>query len=399
MFETLPEPNADAILALMQAFRADPRTDKLDLGVGIYKDSEGRTPVMQAIKLAEKQLLDTQETKAYVSPTGSAPFCAAMIQQVFGEDANTDRIRAAQSVGGSGALRVLADLIRQARPDAAMWVSDPTWPNHVPLLGAAGYTLHKYPYYDAATGTVDIDAMLNTLSKADEGDIVVLHGCCHNPTGADPTLDQWSRIIDLLQSRNLFPLVDLAYQGFGDGLEADAAAVRLMASRMDELVVAASCSKNLGLYRERVGAAILVAQNDAEATRALGRLGGVIRSNYSMPPDHGANSTELVLNSESLNAQWRDELESMRVRMVNLRQSFSEAMRKRSNSERFDYIARQKGMFSRLPLNTDQLEQLREQHGIYIVGDGRINVAGLPENGIEKIADAIYSVISDEENA
>ncbi|NND90028.1 MAG: aspartate/tyrosine/aromatic aminotransferase [Granulosicoccus sp.] len=395
MFEALQEPRPDAILGLMAAFRADTRTDKLDLGVGIYKDSAGETPVMRAVKSAERKLLESQQTKAYVAPIGSPAFCAAMITQVFGKEADLTRLRAAQSVGGSGALRVLADLMKQGRPEADMWVSDPTWPNHVPLLSAAGYTLHSYPYYDAASGQVDVEAMLAALGKAKRGDIVVLHGCCHNPTGADLTIQDWSRVITVLQDNDLFPLVDLAYQGFGDGLEEDAAAVRLMASKLPEMVVAASCSKNLGLYRERVGAAMLLARNESEATRALGRLGGVIRANYSMPPDHGANATEIVLSDAALNAQWREELEAMRCRMVTLRQAFSEAMRKRSNSDRFDYITRQKGMFSRLPLSTAQLDALRDDYGIYIVGDGRINVAGLPEQGMEKLADAICCVLAD----
>ena len=396
MFEALPEPKPDAILGLMTLFRADTRTDKLDLGVGVYKDSAGKTPVMRAIKDAEKKLLDTQDTKSYVAPTGSVAFCNAMIAQVFGSDADTSRIRAAQSVGGSGALRVLADLMKQGRPDADIWISDPSWPNHVPLMQAAGYTLHSYPYYDAATGGVNIEGMLESLGQAKPGDIVILHGCCHNPTGADLSMEDWNRVIQLLLDKDLFPLVDLAYQGFGDGLEEDAAAVRLMASKMPEMVVAASCSKNLGLYRERVGAAMLMAQNEAEATRALGRLGGVIRSNYSMPPDHGANTTEIVLSDSTLSADWKEELETMRLRMVSLRQAFSEAMRKRSNSERFDYIAGQKGMFSRLPLNTAQLNKLRDEHGIYIVGDGRINVAGLPEDGLDQLADAICTVLAEE---
>lgn len=394
MFEALPEPKADAILALMAAFRADTREEKLDLGVGIYKDANGKTPVLKAVKLAEKKLLDTQETKAYVSPLGSVPFCNAIIAQVFGSDADTSRIRAAQSVGGSGALRVLADLMKRSRPDADIWVSDPTWPNHVPLLSAAGFTLNTYPYYDAATGNVDFDAMLSALGKAKAGDIIVLHGCCHNPTGADLTIDQWDKVIDLLLANELFAFVDIAYQGFGDGLDEDAAAVRLMAKRMPELVVAASCSKNVGLYRERVGAAIIVAKDEPDAIRAHGILGNVIRSNYSMPPDHGANTTEMVLSDDALNKNWREELEEMRLRMIRLRSAFSEALRKRSNSDRFDYIARQKGMFSRLPLNTAQLDELRNEHGIYIVGDGRINVAGLPEEGMDKLADAVCTVLS-----
>ena len=396
MFEALPEPKVDAILGLMAAFRADERTDKLDLGVGVYKDAHGATPVMRAIKRAEERLLETQDTKSYVGPTGSAAFCQAMIRQVFGADADTSRIRAAQSVGGSGALRVLAELVREARPDARVWLSDPTWPNHLPLLGAAGFEIGTYPYYDAASGRVDVDGMLATLGEAAEGDIVVLHGCCHNPTGADLSADDWRRVIDVLKSRALFPLVDLAYQGFGDGLEEDAMAVRLVAAEMDELAVAASCSKNFGLYRERVGAAMLVARDEASATRTLARLGSVIRSNYSMPPDHGANSAELVLSDADMNAAWREELESMRVRMVELRGAFAEALRRRSNSSRFDYIAEQKGMFSRLPLDKAQIERLREEHGVYIVGDGRINVAGLPDEGLDALADAICSVIGED---
>jgi len=395
MFEGLPEPKVDAILALMTAFRADERENKLDLGVGIYKDPAGKTPVMRAVKAAEGRLLDTQDTKAYVSPVGSATFCQAMITQVFGEHADTKRIRAAQSVGGSGALRVLADLLKKGRPNAEMWISDPTWPNHIPLLGAAGYTLHSFPYYDSATGSVDFDAMTSALGKARPGDIVVLHGCCHNPTGADLTLEQWSQLIELLKAKDLFPFVDMAYQGFGDGLEEDASAIRLMADNLPEMVVAASCSKNLGLYRERVGAAMLMAADESEATRAHGLLSTVIRANYSMPPDHGANTTEIVLSDSALNADWREELESMRLRMVGLRQAFSDAMRKRSNSERFDFIAHQKGMFSRLPLDAAQITALRDDHGIYVVGDGRINVAGLPQDGLDDLADAICTVLAE----
>ncbi|MFK7890126.1 MAG: aromatic amino acid transaminase [Granulosicoccus sp.] len=398
MFESLPESKPDAILALMAMFREDTRATKMDLGVGIYKDAHGKTPIMRAGKSAEEQLLATQDTKAYVSPAGSAPFCAAMIKQVFGEDADFSRLRAAQSVGGSGALRVLAELIRQTRPNAQLWLSNPTWPNHRPLLGAAGFALNEYPYYDVSSSRVDSGAMLDTLGKASEGDIVLLHGCCHNPSGADLTLEQWSEVIDLLESRNLFPFVDLAYQGFGDGMEEDAAAIRLMASRLPEMAVAASCSKNLGLYRERVGAAILLAENEADANRAHGSLVGVIRSNYSMPPDHGANASNLVLSNPQLNSEWRTELEDMRLRMVRLRNEFSEAMRKRSNSDRFDFIAQQKGMFSRLPLNPEQIARLRDEHALYIVGDGRINVAGLPDSGMEELADVLCSVINDEDS-
>lgn len=393
MFESLPESKPDAILQLMMAFRQDTRAEKLDLGVGIYKDAAGNTPVLDAVKSAEKMLLDTQTSKAYVGPVGSRPFCDAMVKQVFGADAQTDRIRCAQSNGGTGALRILADLLKESRPESAIWISDPTWPNHIPVFRAAGIDMKTYPYYDAENCEVDFDAMMSTLKQANDRDIVLLHGCCHNPTGADLSLPQWSVLAELCAQKSLFPFFDMAYQGFGDGLEEDAAAIRLFASQLPELVVAASCSKNLGLYRERTGAAMILAQNESDADRALGSLGVVIRSNYSMPPDHGANTTHIVMTDETLNKQWRDELEAMRSRMLRLRTAFSDAMRKRTNSAQFDYIAHQKGMFSRLPLNTQQIESLRNNNGIYIVGDGRINVAGLPEEDMDAVVDAISGVL------
>lgn len=393
MFESLPESKPDAILQLMVDFKADTRTDKIDLGVGIYKDIDGNTPVLRAVKQAEKMLLDTQDTKAYVGPVGSRPFCDAMISQVFGANAQTDRIRCAQSTGGTGALRILADLIKASRPDAAIWVSDPTWPNHIPVFKAAGIEMKTYPYYDAEKCEVSFDAMMATLKGANDGDVVLLHGCCHNPTGADLNLDQWQQVADLCVAKSLFPFFDIAYQGFGDGLEEDAASVRLFASQVPELMVAASCSKNLGLYRERTGAAMLFAQNTVQADSALGQLSVVIRSNYSMPPDHGANTTNLVMTTESLNKLWRTELEAMRVRMTQQRTLFAEAMRKRTNSDQFDYIVSQKGMFSRLPLSPTQIKTLRDNNGIYLVGDGRINIAGLPEKNMDGLADAIASVL------
>jgi aromatic-amino-acid transaminase len=393
MFQSLPEAKPDAILKLLALFREDQRENKLDLGVGVYKDENGATPVMKAIKAAEKQLLESQDTKSYVGPIGSRPFCSAMVAQVFGEDADADRIRCAQSAGGSGALRILSDLLRKIRPNAKVWVSDPTWPNHVPLLTAAGFELEQYPYYDRSTNSITFDQMMSVLNAAPENDIVLLHGCCHNPTGADLNKDQWKAIADVCEQRSLFPFLDFAYQGFGDGLEEDAEAIRYLAGRMPEMVVAASCSKNLGLYRERAGAAMVLAETAEHADRALGMLGGVIRSNYSMPPDHGANVSNIVLSDPTLNAQWKDELNAMRTRMVGLRVEFAAAMRKRSNSEDYDFIAEQKGMFSRLPLTTEQIDTLRSEHGIYIVGDGRINIAGLPGDALDELAETIVSVL------
>ncbi len=392
MFQSLPDAKVDAILQLMVKYREDTRENKLDLGVGVYKDEHGATPIMKAVKTAERQLLDSQDTKSYVGPIGSRPFCGAMVAQVFGQSGDTDRIRCAQSAGGSGALRILSDMLRKIRPEAKIWVSDPTWPNHVPLLSAAGFELERYPYYDRSTNSITFDQMMTVLGNAPENDVVLLHGCCHNPTGADLNMDQWKAIADLCEKRSLFPFIDFAYQGFGDGLEEDAAGTRYLASRLPEMVVAASCSKNLGLYRERAGAALVMAENASNADKALGMLSGVIRSNYSMPPDHGANVSNLVLSDDTLKTEWINELDAMRNRMIRLRKEFSAALRKRSNSEDFDFIAEQKGMFSRLPLNAEQIDKLREDHGIYIVGDGRINIAGLPSDSLDELAETIVSV-------
>jgi len=395
MFEKLPVKQPDAILKLMMAFRADPRTDKVDLGVGVYKDPNGGTPVMQAVKSAEAKLLKDQDTKAYVGPLGSPAFNERMIATVFGENADTSRLRSAQAPGGSGALRIISDFINSARPDATVWVSDPTWPNHLPLLKSSGVNLEFYPYYNAETCSVNADGMLEALKKAKPGDAVLLHGCCHNPTGADLSHDQWRAVIEVLAERELMPFIDIAYQGFGDGMDEDAWAIREMAKTLPEMMVAASCSKNLGLYRERVGAAILMGRDAAQADIAIANLSVVIRSNYSMPPDHGAHVVELVLNDEGFNANWRDELENMRVRMTGLRQSFADAMRKRTNSDTFDFIAGQKGMFSRLPLSGEQIDRLRDDNGIYLVGDGRINVAGLPDDqaAMDALAESIAAVL------
>ncbi len=393
MFESLSAAKPDAILALMATFREDPRTDKVDLGVGVYKDGSGNTPVMGAIRKAEAQLHKSQTTKTYVGPAGDAGFNAAMIDLVFGDDVPKDRIRAAQAPGGSGALRILAELLRRARADATTWVSDPTWPNHVPLLGAAGLNLKQYPYFDAASGTVRFDEMIAVLGAAKAGDIVLLHGCCHNPTGANLTAAQWDQVTELVLEKELFPFVDLAYQGFGDGLEQDAAGMRRMAAKVPEMAVAASCSKNFAVYRERTGSAFVLGRSPDEAHIAIGQLLGVARGMYSMPPDHGAALVKLVLQSQELTTEWKDELETMRLRMLSLREGFAEALRRQSNSDRFDFLKHHRGMFSRLGATPEQVEQLRAEHGVYMVGDSRINVAGLPENDLDQLAAAILSVM------
>ncbi|MBN9065378.1 MAG: aspartate/tyrosine/aromatic aminotransferase [Rhizobiales bacterium] len=395
MFETLTAAPPDKIIALMGQFREDPRAGKIDLGVGVYKDAKGNTPIMAAVRGAEKLLYERQSTKTYVGMAGDPLFNAAMIGLVFGEDADRARIRAAQAPGGSGALRILAELIARAKPGATVWLSDPTWPNHVPLIRAAGVTTKDYPYFDAATGIVRFDAMMDALKKAAPGDVVLLHGCCHNPTGANLDHGQWGEVADLLVSRGLFPFVDLAYQGFGDGLEEDAYGVRLLASRVPEMAVAASCSKNFAVYRDRVGTAFLLGKGAAEADIAYSQLLSVARGMYSMPPDHAAAAIRIILEDKDLTASWKEELETMRQRMVSLREGFADALRRQSNSDRFDFIARHRGMFSRIGATPAQVEKLRAEHGVYMVGDSRINVAGLPEDRLDTLAASIISVMGE----
>ncbi|MDA4847243.1 aromatic amino acid transaminase [Hoeflea poritis] len=394
MFEKLQPAPPDKILALLAQYREDGRADKIDLGVGVYKDEQGETPVMRSIREAEKRLYEEQTTKSYVGLQGDKAFCAVMGTLVLGDAILGERMRVCQSLGGSGALSIIAMMINRARPNATVWLSDPSWPNHIPLLSGAGLKPQSYPYYDAATGAILFEEMMAALRGAEAGDIVLLHGCCHNPTGADLSLEQWAAIADLCAEKGLFPFVDLAYQGFGDGLEEDVAGVRLMAQKVPELAIAASCSKNFAVYRERAGAAILVSNDAGALDNAFSQLLSVKRSVYSMPPDHGGAIVRIVLEDAGLRADWMEELEGMRSRMVTLRRDFADALRRASNSERFDFIAEQKGMFSRLGLTTGQIDTLRNDHGIYIVGDSRINIAGLHHDKLDDLARAIVAVSS-----
>ncbi|TAT72462.1 amino acid aminotransferase [Rhizobium ruizarguesonis] len=393
MFETLTAAPPDKILSLSILYKNDERPTKMDLGVGVYKDSQGATVIMRAVRDAEKRLYESQTTKTYVGMAGDEGFNRAMLQLVFGERADLSRMFACQTAGGSGALRTIADLLAMARPDATIWLSDPTWVNHVPILEAAGFKTATYPYFDPTNGTVKADAMLDGLKQAKAGDIILLHGCCHNPTGANLTIEQWGPIVDLLIERNLFPFVDLAYQGFGDGLEEDAAAVRLLASKVPEMAVATSCSKNFSVYRDRVGAVILLGK-DAESVKIAGSQAlATTRVLYSMPPDHAAAAARLILEDDALRADWKSELEAMRLRMLNLRKGFAEALRHQSNSSRFDFVADHRGMFSRLGLTEAQVDRLRDEFGIYMVGDSRFNVAGLREDRLDDLAKAVVSAL------
>lgn len=393
MFETLTAAPPDKILSLSVLYRNDARPTKIDLGVGVYKDSQGATVIMRAVRDAEKRLYESQTSKTYVGMAGDEGFNKAMLKLVFGEKADLSRMFACQTAGGSGALRTIADLLVKARPDATVWLSDPTWVNHVPILKAAGLNIATYPYFDPASGTVKAEAMLKGLKQAKAGDIILVHGCCHNPTGANLTIEQWGLVADLLVEGDLFPFIDLAYQGFGDGLEADAAAVRLLASKVPEMAVATSCSKNFSVYRDRVGAVILMGR-DAESVKIAGSQAlATTRVLYSMPPDHAAAAVRLILEDDALRADWKSELEAMRLRMLNLRKGFAEALRRQSNTSRFDFIADHRGMFSRLGLTEAQVDRLRDEFGIYMVGDSRFNVAGLREDRLDDLAKAVVSVL------
>jgi aspartate/tyrosine/aromatic aminotransferase len=385
-----PQP-ADKILSLMTAYRADPRADKIDLGVGVYKDATGLTPVMRAVKAAEKQLWDTETTKTYTALAGDPAFNTAMCDLILGDLRRSDRASVA-TPGGTGAVRQGLELMRMAAPQAAIWVSDPTWPNHNSIIRYLGITQRPYRYLDPATGSVDAVGMLADLGQARAGDVVLLHGCCHNPTGANLTHPQWAEVAALMAERGLIPMIDLAYQGFGDGLAADAAPTRLITERLPQVLIAASCSKNFGIYRERTG--ILIALHDAASqTVVQGNLAHLNRQNFSFPPDHGARLVTMILQDDALRVLWQDELEEIRLSMLSLRQALSDALRHATNSDRFDFVAHHRGMFSRLGLTEAQVERLRAERGIYMTGDARVNIAGLNTTTVPILARAVAGVI------
>jgi aromatic-amino-acid transaminase len=391
MLETLNPQPQDKILALIAMFRDDPRTDKIDLGVGVYKDATGLTPVMRAVKAAERQLWEVEKTKSYTGLAGEPAYNAAMVQMILGAGF-ADRAASVATPGGTGAIRQALELIRMAAPKARVWMSNPTWPNHPSIVKYLGMTGVEYRYFDAATGGVDFAGMLADLANVTAGDAVLLHGCCHNPTGANLSLDQWTEVTDLLAAKGAIPFVDLAYQGFGDGLDADAAATRLVAAKFPEVLIAASCSKNFGIYRERTGILIALTSPDRKGV-VQANLAFLNRQNYSFPPDHGARLVTMILEDAALTADWKAELEEVRLNMLSLRQQLADDLRRATNSDRFDFIAHHRGMFSRLGLTEAQVNTLREQHGIYMVSDSRINIAGLNARTVPVLAAAIASVI------
>ena len=393
MLETLKAQPQDKILQLIALFRDDPRTDKIDLGVGVYKDPTGLTPVMRAVKAAEKKIWEAETTKTYTALAGEPAYNAAMVELILADAVARDRVASVATPGGTGAIRQGLELIRMVAPGAKVWLSNPTWPNHPSIIKYLGMPMGEYRYFDSATGSVDFDGMLADLAQVAAGDVVLLHGCCHNPTGANLAADQWETVCDALIARGAVPLIDLAYQGFGDGLDADAAATRRVAQRFPEALIAASCSKNFGIYRERTGVLIAVSASADQTAVTQGNLNFLNRQNFSFPPDHGARIVSTIMGDAALRADWMAELEEVRLNMLGLRQALAAALRAETNSDRFDFVARHRGMFSRLGLTEEQVLRLREEHGIYMVGDSRINIAGLNAQTVPVLARAVASVL------
>jgi len=390
MLENLEVLPPDPILGLIAAFAEDSNPHKIDLGVGVYQDDAGRTPVMRAVLDAEARLLATEGSKSYLPPAGESSFNTGMQQLLLGEDCAArygSRLASIQTPGGCGALRIGAEVIHRSNPATRVWVSDPTWPNHMPLLGSAGLALETYPYYDFEGHQLDFEAMVARLQQVQAGEVVLLHGCCHNPSGADLNLEQWQAVTDLALERGFTPFVDVAYQGLGAGLEADAAGWRYMAERVPEMLIASSCSKNFGLYRERTGALVLLAETEQAAAAGRSQALSAARQSYSMPPSHGALVAGMILQDGKLRESWQGELEQMRGRIVQMREAVVEQL-----GSDFAFIREEFGMFSFLGINHAQVQRLREEYGIYMVDSTRINLAGLNANNLDYFVTAMRSI-------
>ncbi len=375
----------------MAKYRADPFAQKVDLGVGVYRDLSGNTPILDCVRRAEKEVLAAQTTKSYVAAGGREEFNTAVEELVLGAQhpaRRERRARTSQTPGGCGALRVGAELIKAAAPGAAVHLSDPTWGNHSPLLGGCGLKLQRYPYYDPLTHELHFEAMLQRLHSASAGDVVLIHACCHNPTGADLTAAQWQTVAELLEHRRLIPFLDLAYQGFAASLESDAAAVRMIAQRVPELLIAVSFSKNLGLYRERVGSLTVISENETRADAVHSHMLQIARSIYSMPPDHGAAIAAKIFGDPQLKQEWILELDTMRHRIQEMRALLADRLKEVTGSAAFDFIRTQRGMFSLLGVSPKAVERLREQHHIYMTADSRMNLAGIMPHNVTYVAEA-----------
>ena len=396
MFQSLQPLPPDPILGLSAAFRADENPKKVDLGVGVYKDANGNTPVMRAVKSAEEFLFSHQESKAYVGPTGAAEYNDIIATMILGESLKQSlggRRVTVQTPGGCGGLRLAAEFIVKANPEATVWVSDPTWANHVPLLGSAGLKIEQYPYYDYGDHSVRFEEMLSCLKQVPAGDLVLLHGCCHNPSGADLNREQWQAVKEVALAQGFTVFIDLAYQGLGDGLEEDVYGVRLLAEALPELIVVSSCSKNFGLYRERTGALTLICETDDAAAAATTLLAAAARANYSMPPDHGAAIVQTVMKNAELRSDWDAELKEVRDRINGLRSLLVSRLHAAGVEQDFSFIEREKGMFSFLGVNKEQIQTLINDYSIYLVGSSRINVASINEANIDYLIDSVVAVL------
>ncbi|MET1232918.1 MAG: amino acid aminotransferase [Candidatus Limnocylindrales bacterium] len=396
VFATLQAAPPDSILGLAEAYRADPRPEKISLASGVYVDERGITPVLSTVTEAEQRILDVQTTKLYKPIVGDPAYTGAVRELLFGRDhpiLEAGRVQTLHAPGGTGALRVAADLLRRLRPEATVWLSTPTWPNHPQVFAAAGMRTMAYPYLDAATGSLDLEALLGALTDASPGDVVVLHGCCHNPSGVDPTPEQWSELAAVMTDRRLLPLVDFAYQGFGDGLREDAAGLLTVAAAAPELLVASSFSKNFALYSERVGALSIVGADAREVEVLMSHAKAVVRTLYSNPPAHGGEVVATILLDRGLRTRWEDEVAEMRGRINDNRVRFVEGLRAARVPFDPEPLHRQRGMFSLLDMSAEQVTWLREDRAIYLVGAGRVNVAGITTANLEPVCEAIAAAM------
>lgn len=395
MFEKIIAAPADPILGLTDIFRADKRTDKINLGIGVYKDEKGQTPVLSSVKTAEQYLLAHETSKNYLGIEGIPSFASCTQTLLFGQDSaiiNNQRARTAQAPGGTGALRIAADLIAHQTNAKRVWISNPSWPNHKGIFAAAGLEVVEYDYYDAVNHCLDFSGMVHSLQHAEAGDVVVFHACCHNPTGIDPTAEQWARLAKLSLAKGWLPLFDFAYQGFARGLQEDAEGLRIFAAQHQELIIANSYSKNFGLYNERVGACTLIASDADTVDRTFSQLKAVIRANYSNPPSHGAAIVATILGNDDLRKQWEEELTAMRQRIHLMRQLFVDTLKEKGATEDFSFIIQQNGMFSFSGLTTEQVLRLRNEFGVYAVNSGRVNVAGMTRDNMASLCEAIVAV-------
>ena len=396
MFEVLPQLPADPILGLSTAFKADPNPHKIDLGVGVYKDEAGKTPILNSIAKAQQILLESEDSKTYITPQGVQGFIDGLTELLLGK-ANpvvlANRVAGVQAPGGCGSLRILSELIKRCNANATVWVSDPTWANHIPLIGNAGLKIETYPYFDKAQASIKFDEMVACLEQVKAGDVVLLHGCCHNPTGADLTKEQWHTVLELAQKTGFIPFIDVAYLGFGDSLEDDAYGTRLMVNNLPEVIIAASCSKNFGLYRERVGLALMVTQNSTVRNAIQTQIQSIARAIYSMPPSYGGALVDIVLKQADLRAEWIAEVEMMRSRMQDLRALLVTKLKEYGANRDFEFIKQQKGMFSYLCISPEQVIAMRDKHSVYFVESSRVNIAGISLNNVDSLAKSLVSVL------